>query len=83
VPVIVLEANSLVPQAASCPFFTRPNPISPQRVRGVVRFKKEVKLLARIHELDREMPLVDEFQVKELTARPNTCVKVVVLELEW
>ena len=54
------------------------NSISLQRVcrsRGIVRFKLEVEVFPLIHELDRWVLLVYEFQVKELAARPNTCVK--------
>jgi hypothetical protein len=41
-----------------------------------------MEVLAPIHKLDGGVLLVYEFQVKELTARPNTCVEVLVLELE-
>ncbi len=61
------------------------NSTSLQRVcrgRGIVYFKIEVEVLALIHKVDRGVLLVYELQVKELTARPNTCVKVLVLELE-
>ena len=60
-------------------------PISLQRVRGargIVCFKIEVEVFAPIHKLDGGVLLVHEFQVKELTTRPNACVKVLVPELE-
>ena len=42
----------------------------------------EVEVLALVHELDRGVLLVREFQVKELTPCTNAGVEVLVLELE-
>src|SRR2546430_1136497 len=52
------------------------------RRRGVVCLPIEVEVVALLHEGDRGVLLVDEFEVKELTPSPDTGVKVLVLELE-
>ena len=59
--------------------------ISFQRVcfgGGIVRSKIEVKVLAFVHEVDRRVFLVNEFEVKDLIACANARVKVLVPKLD-
>ena len=53
-----------------------------RRGRGIVGFKVKVEVFAFVHELDRGILLVYELEVKELTARPNARIEVLVLELQ-
>ena len=84
-PLIVFDDELSCSPGGLVHVLHKANPISLQRVcrrHGIVRFKVEVEVFALIYELDGGVLLVYEFQVKELAARPNTCVKVLILELE-
>src|SRR5207245_5578555 len=50
--------------------------------RGIVGLEIEMEVLAVVDELDRRVFLVDELEVKELAARPDSRVEVLILELE-
>ena len=65
--------------------FHKANPISLQRVRrcrDIVCFKIKMEVFALIHKLSGRIFFGYEFQMKDLIACPNTCVKILVLELE-
>lgn len=61
------------------------HPVSPQRVRNrrhIVGFEVQVEMIALLHKRDKWILLVDQFEMKHLTPRPNTRVEILVLEFE-
>src|SRR5258708_38055897 len=84
-PLVIFDYNLSRSPGGLMHFLIQVNPISLQRVcrgRGIVRFEVEMEVIPVIHELDRGVLLVCEFQMKYLTSRPDACVKVLVMELE-
>src|SRR5688572_11717243 len=50
------------------------HPVSPQRVRNrrhIVGFEVQVEMIALLHKRDKWILLVDQFEMKHLTPRPN------------
>ena len=73
-PLIVFDDELSRSPGGLVHVFHEAHPVSLQRVRhgrDVVCFKIKVEVSALIHELDRGVLLVDEFQVKELTPQPE------------
>src|SRR5436190_20613289 len=84
-PLIVIDDELFRSPGGLMHFLHQLNPISFQRVcrsGGIGRFKVEVEVFSLSHELNSGILLVYEFKVKELAARPNSCVEVLVLELD-
>ena len=84
-PLIVIDDELFRSPGGLMHFLHQLNPISFQRICrscSIVSFKVEVEVFPLIHELDSGVLLVYEFQVKELATRPNSCVEVLVLELD-
>jgi hypothetical protein len=48
--------------------------------RSIVRLQVEVEVLAPFDELDGRIALIDELEVKDMAARADACIEVLVLE---